>query len=67
VFQLLKMEISADGATVSFYINNTLELAMSADVGVGPDVVLYPTIIACGDSTASRTVDIDFIRINGTR
>ena len=61
VYQKLRMEVSADGATINFYIDGTLEDTLSADTGVSPDVNLYPTVIVCGDGAASKTVDVDYI------
>lgn len=66
-YQVLRMEVSADGATINFYIDGTLEDTLSADTGVSPDVNLYATIIACGDGTASKTVDVDFIYVGHDR
>lgn len=67
VFQILGMRISADGADITFTINGIPAGTMTADVGVGDDVVLYPTLCCNGDGTASKNVDIDFIRISGQR
>ena len=66
-YQVLRMEVSADGATINFYIDGTLVDTLSADTGVSPDVNLYATIIACGDGTASKTVDVDYIYVGHDR
>jgi len=60
-YQVLRIEVSSDGATINFYIDGTLEITMSGDAGVTPDTNLYATVIACGDSTASKTVDVDYV------
>ena len=69
VWQILRIEISADGATINFFIDNvaTAVLALAADAGVGPDVVLYPYLIANATTTTSRTIDVDWVRVNGIR
>lgn len=61
-WQILRMEISNDGATVAFYIDGTLALTLSGAAGIGPDVPLYPTVIACSTTTTSRTVDVDYVK-----
>jgi len=66
-YQKLRMEVSSDGATINFYIDGTLEDTLSGDTGVSPDVNLYPTIVVCGDSTASKTVDVDYIYVGHNR
>ena len=68
-WQILRMEVDATGATINFFIDNAAaaDLALSAAAGCGPDAVLYPTLIACGDGTASKTVDVDWIRVEGVR
>jgi hypothetical protein len=60
-YQKLRIEISSDGATINFYIDDTLELTLSGDAGVSPDANLYATVIACGDGTASKTLDVDYV------
>jgi len=66
-YQIFRMEVSSDGATINFYIDGTLELAMSGDAGVSPDVNLYPVVMTCGDGTASKTVDVDYIYCKAQR
>lgn len=66
-YQTFRIEVSSDGATINFYIDGALELAMSGSTGVSPDVNLYPTVIACGDGTASKTVDVDYIWVSHNR
>ncbi len=66
-WQILRMEVSNDGATVRYYIDGALVLTLSGAAGIGPDVVLYPTIIACATTTTSRTVDVDYVRAGGVR
>lgn len=67
VYQVFKMTVSADGATIAFYIDGTLLGTLSGAAGVSPDVSLYATVVVCGDSTASKTVDVDYIKVGHTR
>jgi len=66
-YQTFRIEVSADGATIKFYIDGTLETTLSGDAGVSPDVNLYATVIACGDGTASKTVDLDYVYVGHVR
>ena len=66
-YQTLRIEVSADGATIKYYIDGTLEVTLSGDAGVTPDTNLYATVIACGDGTASKTVDVDYIYVGHVR
>lgn len=59
-YQVLRVEVSADGNTVKFFINGALVATRSAG-GVSPDVNLYATVIACSTTTTSRTVDVDYV------
>ena len=66
-YQTFRMEISSDGATIKYYIDDTLEVTLSGDAGVDPSTNLYFTVIVCGDGTASKTVDVDYVHIEHTR
>lgn len=66
VYQTFRIEVSADGNTVAFYIDGTLEGTLT-NAGVSPSVNLYATVIACGDGTASKTVDVDYIYVGHKR
>jgi hypothetical protein len=66
-YQTLRIEVSSDGATIRFYINGTLAKTLSGDAGVTPNVNLYATVIACGDGTLSKTVDVDYIYVGHVR
>lgn len=66
-YQIFRIEVDSDGATIRFYIDGTLEGTLSGDAGVSPDVNLYATVIACGDGTASKTVDVDYVYVGHTR
>ena len=66
-YQVLRIEVSSDGATIRFYINGTLTNTLSGAAGVSPDVNLYATVIACATTTTSRTVDVDYIYVAHTR
>ncbi len=65
-WQHLKMEIAGDGSEIVFYIDGE-PLGTLLATGVGPDVPLYATIIACSTTTTSKTVECDWIRLSGTR
>jgi len=65
-YQTLRIEVSDDGGTIKFYINGTLKKTLS-NAGVSPDADLYATVVACGDGTASKTVDVDYIYVGHTR
>jgi len=70
VWQTLRLEVSNDGATIAFFIDNAAaaSLILAGDAGVGPDVVLYPTFVACSTTAGTtRTADIDWIRAEGVR
>ena len=66
-YQVLRVEVPADGVACKFYIDGTLEGTFASSFGVSPDVNLYATVIACGDGTASKTVDVDYIYIGHNR
>jgi hypothetical protein len=71
VWQILRIEISSNGVTINFFVDNSsaADLTMSGSFGVGPDVVLYPYIIAntTAGTPTSRTIDVDYIRIETIR
>lgn len=66
-WQILGIEVSNDGATIEFYINGTSVHSLSGAAGVGADVVLYPTVVACSTTTTSKTVDVDWVRVEAVR
>lgn len=66
-WQILRIEIANTGATIRFYVNGALVDTLTGAAGVGPDVVLYPTIIANATTTTSKTVDVDWVRVEGVR
>lgn len=65
-YQTLRIEVSANGNSIKFYIDGTLVGTLS-DAGITPSVNLYATVIACGDGTASKTVDVDYLYVGHTR
>lgn len=70
-WQILRITVSADGNTVRFYTgtsqsNMTLKKTLT-NAGVSPDVNLYATIVANSTTTASKTVDVDYIKVQHTR
>ena len=66
VYQVFRIEIDSDGNTIRYYIDGTLEATLTGG-GISPDVDLYATVIACGDSVASKTVDVDYMWIAHNR
>jgi len=66
-YQILRIEVSSDGATIKFYIDGTLVKTLSGDAGVSPDVNLYATVSACATTTTSKTVDVDYIYVGHER
>lgn len=60
-YQVLRIEVSADGATIRYYIDGVLEGTLTGDTGVSPDVNLYASVAANSTTTTSKTVDVDFI------
>lgn len=65
-YQILRLEVSADGNTVTFYINGVLEATLTGG-GISPDVNLYATVSACATTTTSKTVDVDYVYVGHTR
>jgi hypothetical protein len=66
-YQVLRAEVSADGATIKFFINGVLVGTLSGAAGVSPDVNLYFTIIACATTTTSKTVTVDYVEVGHAR
>ena len=67
IYQTFRIEVSADGATIAYYIDGALEGTLTGDTGVSPDVNLYPIVSACGDGTASKTIDLDYVWVSHNR
>lgn len=65
-YQVLRIEVSADGGTIRFFINGVLVKTLTGG-GVSPDVALYATVIACATTTTSKTVDIDYVMVSTNR
>lgn len=65
-YQTLKIEVSSDGNTVYFWINGTLVKTLT-NAGLTPTVNLYAVIVANSTTTASKTVDVDYIYISHNR
>lgn len=66
-YQILKIVVSDDGNTVSYYVDGVLVKTLTAS-GISPDVPLYATI-ATNSTTAgaSKTVDVDYIHVTHNR
>jgi len=60
-YQTLRIEVSADGSTIRYYIDGALSGTLSGAAGVSPDVNLYPIVVANTTTNASKTVDVDYI------
>lgn len=65
-YQVLRIEVSADGGTIRFFIDGALVKTLTGG-GVSPDVALYATIIACATTTTSKTVDVDYVMVSTNR
>lgn len=65
-YQVLKIAVSADGDTVTYYIDGTLVATLN-NAGVSPDAVLYATVTACSTTTTSKTIDVDYIKVVASR
>jgi hypothetical protein len=65
-YQKLRLEVSVGGGTCTYFIDDVLVATLSGG-GVTPNTNLYATIIACGDGTSSKTVDVDYITFGHTR
>ena len=65
-YQVFRVEVSANGNSIKYYIDGTLEGTLT-NAGVTETANLYATVIACGDGTASKTVDIDYIYVGHQR
>ena len=65
-YQTLRIEVSADGATIKFYVDGVLKKTLSGAAGVSPDVNLYATVCICGTGEKA-TVDVDYIYVGHDR
>jgi len=65
-YQVFRVEVSSNGNSIAYYIDGTLEGTLT-NVGVTETANLYATVIACGDGTASKTVDVDYIYVGTQR
>jgi len=67
VFQTLRLEVSSDGSTISYFIDGVLEGTLSGSFGVGAAVNLFATVSACATAAGTKLVDIDYIYAGVTR
>lgn len=67
--QKLRIEVSADGSEIRFYIDDVLVHTLTGSFGVSPDVDLYPFIYVCGDAAthATRIVHADYLKVSKAR
>lgn len=66
-YQILRIEVDADGAGAQFYIDGTLVVSLTANA-VTAATLLSPFIsVDSADTAASQVVDIDYIYVAATR
>jgi len=65
-YQKFKIEVSANGNTVKFYIDNVLVKTLT-NTGITPSVSLYATVVANSTAAASKTVSVDYIYVSYNR
>lgn len=66
-YQKLRIEVSADGTTIKFYVNDTLVKTISGDAGITETANLYCTVGANATTTTSKTVVVDYIKVGHNR
>ena len=66
VYQVLRIEIAADGESAKFFVDGVLKKTLTASV-CAASTNLYATIIACATTTTSKTVDVDYVKISHNR
>lgn len=59
-YQEFRIEVSADGTTIKYYINNTLYGTLST-AGVTETVSLYPTVVISELNNSARTAVVDYV------
>jgi hypothetical protein len=65
-YQRLRIEVSTDGNTINFYVDGTLVKTLTGG-GITPNTNLYATVVANSTTTASKTVDVDYIYVSHNR
>jgi hypothetical protein len=65
-WQVLRIELAADGVTANFYVDGVFVRGLSAAAAT-PTVNLFPTVTVNATTTTSRSVDIDYIYVGHTR
>jgi len=65
-FQVLRIELDADGATARFYVDGVFKIGLTANAAT-PTVNLFPTVTVNATTTTSRSVDIDYIYVGHNR
>ncbi len=65
-FQVLRIELDADGVTARFYIDGVLVVRLTAAAAT-PTVNLFATVVVNSTTTTLKTVDIDYIYVGHTR
>ncbi len=65
-YQDFRIEVSADGNTIKFFIANALVKTLTGG-GISPSVNLFATVIANATTTTSKTVDVDYIYVGVNR
>lgn len=65
-YQVLRIEVDADGEGATFYIDGTLAGTLTA-AATAASTNLYATVIVNATTTTSRTVDVDYVRVRTNR
>ena len=66
IFQVLRIEVDADGETARLYIDGTLEVSLTA-AATAASANLFATVTVNATTTTSRAVDVDYIYVGHTR
>jgi len=67
IYQTLRIEVSSDGNTISYFIDGALEATLSGSNGVDASTNLYASIVFNTTTNASATLDVDYIYAGHTR
>lgn len=65
-YQVLRIEIDADGETARCYIDGVLKISLTA-AATNASVNLYAIVGVLATTTTSRTVDVDYIYVGSAR
>lgn len=65
-YQVLRIEVDADGETARLYIDGTLAVSLTASA-TAASTNLYATVVANATTTTSKGVDVDYVYTGHTR